>query len=269
MSFSLTHTIIDAINRHALREFPNEACGLIVDGEYLPQFNYAVHPEMNFVIAGEIWKDLADKGKTVEAVVHSHPNGAAYPSARDMQGQIDTDVPWVIVVTDGEVCGGPVMWGDSLPVAPLLGRPFMHGVADCYSLIRDAYRLGKDGIADPKNVSLSETISIADWPHEAVVLPDFPRNDEWWRSDGENASLYLDNFEKAGFRRIQQSDVQIGDVFLMRLGFKSAVPNHGGLYVGGNLVMHHIPTRASRREPLGVWLRSVDVWLRYEGNAHA
>lgn len=224
--------VIDDAKQHALREFPKESCGLVVGERYIPCFNYAADPEKHFVIAPE---DYISAGE-LTAVLHSHPMGPAHPSHSDMQGQVDTNVPWGIILTDGERAGDPIMWGDGLPIPDLLGRPFVHGINDCYSLVRDYYRTEHN-----------------------LLLPNVPREDAWW-TVGEN--LYMDQFTQHGFYKIAQSEVKPGDGFLCKI--RSDVPNHAGIYIGNDLILHHLPNRLSRREPAGLWARAVDVWLRHK-----
>jgi cell wall-associated NlpC family hydrolase len=108
--------------------------------------------------------------------------------------------------------------------APLLGRMWCHGVLDCYSLIRDWYRLER-----------------------GIVLPDFTRSDEWWL---KNQNLYVDNFRAAGFTRIVDEDaLQPGDVLLMQI--MAPVPNHGAVYLGDGIILHHLHGRLSCREVWG------------------
>jgi proteasome lid subunit RPN8/RPN11 len=246
--------VIAAAQAHALAEYPKESCGVVVGTEYIACANTAADPLKDFRIDPLIYAKLLARGP-VRAILHSHPDGPFYPSKHDMTSQLATAVPWGVIATDGERASLPVMWGDQLPIRPLIGREFMHGVLDCYALIRDAYRLGPHEL---------ERQGIADWPHAPVTLPEFPREDAWWEA-GED--LYRDHFAEAGFRPVERSEVQPGDVFVMKL-LTSKKLNHGGLYVGNNLILHHLPSRLSRREPAGLWMRQFELWLRYEG-AHA
>jgi hypothetical protein len=50
---------------------------------------------------------------------------------------------------------------------------------------------------------------------------------------------------------------------------RSSKENHGGILVGNDLIVHHLPSRMSRREPAGLWGRQATRWLRYKGNADA
>lgn len=254
--------IIREAGEHARAAYPCESCGVIVGGSYVALKNVAADPALHIdgdkncpcqlcsfsIDPVELVTVL--NGREVEAYVHSHPDGPYFPSIADAQQQKITGVPWVILVTDGERVSDPVEWGESLPIAPLLGRRFMHYIHDCYSLVRDVFRLGKDEMANQG----------MEWPYEPYLLPDMTREDGWWTQGG---NLYLENFERAGFRRIEMSEARPGDAFLCKI--ESSTPNHAGLLLGNNLIIHHLPgeTRVSRREPVGGWGRLADMWLRF------
>ena len=231
-----------AARRHAESEYPKESCGVIADGEYIPCYNYALNPQTDFRIAPEALLKLTASGRNVEAIVHSHPGGPMYPSENDMRGQVTTDLPWIIVVTHkddhtGEVSSADemVIWGDTLPRAPLLERPFVWGVFDCYTLVRDAYQ---------------EIF--------AKTLPQVPREDNYW-NNGQD--LYGDWLKTMNFKTISMNDARPGDCFLVSIN--SPVPNHAGILLEDGMVLHHLPNRLSRREPAGIWARAADLWVRH------
>lgn len=233
----LQPSVIADAKAHAIREFPKESCGFVVAGTYHPCANVAEEPHKFFRFIDDAY-DMALVTGALQAVLHSHPNGPAYPSADDMRGQVATGVPWGIIIANDQMAADPIMWGDQLPIPELIGRAFVHGITDCYSLIRDYYRLERE-----------------------IVIPEYPRSDSWW---GAGEDLYSKGFAEAGFVPIGQSEVAPGDVFLMSI--KSPVLNHGGVYWGNDLILHHLPNRPSRREPAGIWKRGIDTWLRYEGD---
>lgn len=238
--------IIDAIKADALERFPEESCGIVVrrlDGTmlYVPMENSATDPLTSFHIEAS---KLAPVMKNLVAIVHSHPNGPDCPSEADMRQQMAFGVPFGIVSTDGVGCLEPFFWGGNATRAPLIGRGFRHGVTDCYALIRDYF--------DEKlNITLNE----------------YPRDWEWW-ADGKR--LYEDHFEREGFFRIDESEVREHDCFLAQI--RSDTPNHAGVYVGGNLILHHLtsrhpsdPSRLSKREPLGSWYKFIcGFWVRHK-----
>lgn len=219
----------------ATERFPQESCGFIIDDEYHPKKNIAEEPNGNFKIHANAF--VAAEKKGLQAIVHSHPNGFQCPTKADMDGQLRTAVTWGVVWLDGEGdVLGPAWWGDDLPIQPLIGRPFVHGVYDCYSLVRDTYRLEHD-----------------------IILPEFPRGPDWW-DHGED--LYAKGFEDAGFYRISESDMRPGDCFMCR--FKSPVTQHAGVYLGGNQALHHLTKRLSRRDTMSSWKKYVTHWVRHK-----
>ncbi|HEY7604145.1 MAG TPA: M67 family metallopeptidase [Gaiellaceae bacterium] len=79
-----------ALEEHAAREAPNEACGLIVlrDGvaeRYIPCINTAASPyRFDLRVADPVViADAEDDGLEL-AVFHSHPTGSAKPSRTDI-----------------------------------------------------------------------------------------------------------------------------------------------------------------------------------------
>jgi cell wall-associated NlpC family hydrolase len=250
----MTQSVAEAIKADAIARYPHEACGLVVDGTYVPQANKAATPETNFEIDPQVW--VTYRGR-IEAVVHSHTDAEAWmlehngryrrppgfspfcPTAEDMRGQRDTAVTWGITVTDGTRASEPFWWDESLLDHALVGRSFIHGVYDCYSLIRAWY-----------------------WQRRGVVLPDFPRSDGWW-SAGQD--LYRDNFAVAGFRELRPGETRdVGDVFLANI--MTDRPNHGGVYTGNGLGLHHLMGRLSRHEPVTRYEQAgfITHWLRYD-----
>lgn len=246
--------VIDAAKAHARAEFPKESCGFVVAGNYVACENKSDEPTKHFVIEDELFDEAMLAGK-VDAIVHSHPGGQIFPSEHDMRQQMATNVPWAIIPLNDTSFGDITCWGDDLPVAPLVGRPFVHGIFDCYSLVRDVFRLGGETLSKEGIV----------WPGKPVELPEVPRADNWWQS---GADLYIDYLEPQGFKPISMSEARPGDGFLISLGDSRANPkkrlNHAGLLLGDGMILHHLPTRLSRREPAGLWGRAADLWVRNE-----
>ena len=234
----LSETVKAKFVEQAKAECPREACGLVIikNGKqvYCPAKNLAKGSD-NFIL-DPLDYEKADTAGEIVAVIHSHPNMSAKPSQADLVACEGSGLPWFI-------CGIPSeQWEYIEPsgyIAPLVGRQWSHGVLDCYAIIRDWY-------AQEKNISLL----------------DFERSDEWWKMGG---NLYLDNFEKAGFKRITLEDLSCGDVILMTVN--STVPNHGAIYLGDNMILHHVHGRLSTRDIFGgYWLKNAMVYLRYEKN---
>jgi len=181
-----------------------EVCGFIdAAGNVVSVPNVAADPSEAWAMpAGSVPLDA-------RAVWHTHPQGPACPSGADMQFAIASAMPHAVATIDG------VVWfGEGVPRAPLVGRPFRHGVTDCYSLIRDFYHMA------------------------GADIPDFPRDWKWWK---KGRSLYLDGFREAGFRDIPAATVQPGDGLMFAIG--STVPNHAGVFLGDGLMLHHLSSK--------------------------
>lgn len=230
------------ITAEARTGYPQECVWLITRTGCRRVPNIAEQPEQTFRIARRDM--LRAQAEGLLAVVHSHPDYPDCPSEADMQGQVNTGVPWGIIATDGTSCTPIAWWGEGVAVPPLVGRGFRHGITDCYSIIRDYYRTER-----------------------GVTLPEYPRSWQWW-DNGKD--LYSEGFRAAGFVPIDASKVQPGDVWISQL--RSPVPNHGGVLLERGLALHHPsahlpvdPSRLSVREPIARWQSHIVLWLRYQG----
>lgn len=214
---------VDAIKKHVIAKYPDEACGFIVkDGKaekFIPVENTSTTPSKHFKIAPEAYAAIEEK-YPIMAIVHSHPDESAQPSAADRVICEASGLPWVIVSVYKDAVEDEVKVWDIVELvpegykAPLEGRPFFHGVLDCYTLIQDYYK---------------EKLGI--------TLPYFEREDKWWnKKDGE--SLYLKWFKEAGFEQVVDGTLKEHDVIFMEIGTKCG-PNHAGVYLGDNIMLHH------------------------------
>lgn len=248
----MNETIKAAIAEHALAEYPREAVGLVVRvggvETYVFCRNIASNTTEDFALDPRDFASAEDLGIIV-AVAHSHPDGVAVPSMQDKATCEKSDIEQWIIVSLGAQADGSIAindWCEFAPtgfIPPLLGRPFVHGVMDCYALCRDYFRLERE-----------------------IVLLDVPRADKWWEDGTSN--LYIDNYERAGFVNVgPDAELQVGDGLLMQIRSKNGVPNHCGVYLGDGVFIHHFYGQLSRREAWGgLWARSLRAVLRYVGD---
>ncbi|MDT8852969.1 C40 family peptidase [Pantoea dispersa] len=193
----------------------DEVCGLIIDGDRLWRCrNMHPDPARNFRIDERDWLEAEAAGE-ITAVFHSHPQAKLVLSAADRTAQLATGIDWWLA-SAGQL-------RKFRPAPHLLGRRFVHGEMDCYTLFRDAYHLC------------------------GIDLPDFERTSGWWLR-GEN--LYLKNMTANGFHEVGFDDIQPGDVIIRR-AFPECDPCHAMIWLGKNTILHHeVHGRLSRREPL-------------------
>lgn len=241
----ITDKCLAAFTAHVLAEFPKEACGIVVRGRFKPLPNIAENPTQDFDVDPIVYTQ-----HEVQAVLHSHPidpnSDRKYPwnwfSHSDVEGQIGTAVPWGVVSTDG-VGTSPIVWRDDNDRPPLIGRTFVHGVDDCYSLIRDWFK-----------------------QERGIVLKDFARGMNWWKQ----GNLYEDNFMKAGFKEIPLSEATVGDCLMFKYGTR--VINHAAVITGPSTILHHLFSLKgavlSGEEDMGPWMAMVNKAVRYVGEGN-
>ena len=239
------HAAIAAMQDHAETAWPEESLGVLVRSgdetgfvrgrlRYRPLQNVAPDPRAGF--EGEPGS-LAG----AEAVVHSHPSGAAWPSRSDLESQAAAGVPYgvvpVTVSKEGRrLAGEPFWWPDR--GRAYVGRPYRHGVTDCFTLVRD-------------------------WSarERGVELP--PVAYEWgWHESEPELDFYGVWRRRLGWVRVESAAARPGDLVLLAMA-GSRVANHAGVLLEGGLLLHHPsprpydPTSLSRRTPAGQLSRYV------------
>lgn len=229
-----TPEIIDAAKQHALEDYPKEACGIVSGGVYHRVPNVAEEPTLGFEMPPDTWLVYAP----VEGVMHAHTlaKGGINVSKEDMAGYLSTGVPWGICLTNGVEITDHIWMDISNRDVPLLGRPFITGIFDCYSLAIGWF-----------------------WQTKGIELKDWARDGSWWEEKDSN--LFLDNLTEAGFIEIPRDEVVPGDGLLMQLG--SSKINHCAVVLGGNLILHHLPGRLSQKDIYGNWIKVTRKAIRY------
>ncbi|AAZ18308.1 probable prophage LambdaSo, tail assembly protein K [Psychrobacter arcticus 273-4] len=238
----------DAMLNHAAACYPHECCGLLVNRQYIECENIADNDSEFKINPRDVVR--AEKLGKIEAIVHSHPNGSTKPSTFDLIQMQHHNVPWIIVAYP-EIDIKVHAVKDYK--APLINREYIHGVLDCFSIVRDYYSRELD-----------------------IQIDNFERQDKWWESVS-NADLYVDNFASQGF--VQVDSLQRHDVILCRVQPTEHV-NHALIYLGDNgsltseqsekvindhLVLHHPYMRRSRREIYGnVWQQRKAIIVRHK-----
>ena len=221
----LPESIKTQIRQHANSAFPHECCGVVLDDtEYVPCRNIAAGiEEQDFAIDPSDYANAEDRG-IITAIVHSHPNGDHKASEADLVSCEKSGKPWYILSWPADNFGRIEPEGR---VTPLLGRQFAYGVLDCLSLVIDYYKKELD-----------------------VDIDYFQSEFDWW-SKGKN--YYQENWDswtEGAFVEINDhSDLKKHDILLMQV--VSEVPNHAGVYLGNNMVLHHLMGRLSTEDVYG------------------
>ena len=212
---------------HAKDQDPKESCGLLLNirgkERYFPCRNLSMTSHQCFILDPEDYVK-ADSIGDITAVIHSHPTTPPTASQADQISCEQSKLPWHIVNPKTET------WGYCEPCGynpPLLGRPWVWGVTDCLSLVRDWYKQEKN-------------IILRDW--------DSPTTPEEFLKN----PMFELCAEDTGFRMLSATEkLEVGDLLFMSI--MSSGLNHVAIYLGDN-VLHHLTDRLSCREPYSEWL---------------
>lgn len=188
--------------------------------------NVASNPAEEFQISNEQYIEVLGHG-TPLGVWHSHPAGNHGPtsfSEADLECAEEQALPFYLY----DVTGGG--WHEFLPASyqpKLLAQPFCLGFQDCYSLVRDYFRLTC-----------------------RRYLSDYDRDESFLH---EEQGVIMANFEREGFQLGSLETLQIHDIMMFRTD--RVLPQHFGVYLGRQAFLHHPLHALSREEPLtGRWL---------------
>lgn len=195
------------IYAHAEEEYPKECCGIVTAGGVVVRLeNTASNPYQSFCLSA---KDYLKYAGGALFAYHSHPDRPAVASVADLRWQDQHRLPLMVVSwPQGEVR----LIGNPGRNTPLEGRSFIYGVYDCYSLVQDYY---------------SREL--------AYLLPTITRPRFGWWGNGE-LDLFSEGVASSGL--VDANTPEPGDVLLFQVN-GAKVPNHIGVYVGNDMLLHH------------------------------
>ena len=217
----------DAALKHAKEQDPRESVGVLIvikgKEQYYPCNNLSTYSQQCFILDPEDYVK-ADALGEITAIVHSHPVTPPSPSQADKVSCEQSGLKWHIVNPKTET------WGYCEPTGykpPLIGRQWVWGVTDCWSLVRDYYK-------EQHNIQLLD--------YERPTTPqDFLDN-----------PLFEQYAERTGFKELSNNEkLQKGDVLLMSILHPTL--NHVAIFLGDE-ILHHLADRLSTREPYNEWL---------------
>lgn len=231
---------LQKIKDAALADYPNEMCGVCTVNDFVHLKNVSDSPEKSFKIAPAEYVIYVNN---VTAIVHSHTRPVnksdifdlRTPSMADIDGQIKTGLPWVIVGCEGYEVSDPLIFPRT-PSADLIGRPFIWYINDCYTLVMDYYKFNM-----------------------GVDLPGHDINFDWGIEHRRLNNIFENYIESYGFSEVVIDDIKNGDVILLdNIGVK----NHIGVYHDGDII-HQLGI--STKEHMTNYYTRINKVLRYVG----
>lgn len=122
----------------------------------------------------------------------------------------------------------------------LLGNSFEVGTSDCFALSQKFFLL-----------------------NYGIVIRNYARPTDW---DADKIDIISGAFGREGFSKVEDwslANLQVGDVLAMAIGTSKA--NHFAIYVGGNMIIHHVVNQLSNAEPLrDFWRKCTCYVLRHK-----
>lgn len=151
----------------------------------------------------------------IEAIWHTHVNGLRYLSSADRLNQLQTGKTWILRRDDSDLIVKPI---------PLLcRREFEYGKSDCGTIIEDSFHL--------MGIDLGLT----------------KRGD---MLDDMKSGYIIKSLKSVGFEQV--NDIAEGDVLVTTFNGNA---DHMMLYLGDELVLHHLYNRQSKVDFLHSYYR--------------
>lgn len=229
----------------AQARYPNEACGFIVakgkKSIAIEMPNEAINPTEEFLMNPSAWIDAEEQGEIL-AIWHTHTDYPPTPTEADLTGCETSGLPWLLMSVykrpSGFELSRLVTFSPNGHEQPLIGRPYVYGSFDCWSLVVD-YLKRQHGIELGNN---------------------YPRLKDFWLNDETN---FFDKCFAAENLTQVDDELQEGDVLMFQTD-ASGHANHVGVYIGEDKILHHIAGRLSTIDIYGgYWKKHTIRHLRH------
>ena len=111
---TLRKEIFEQIVKQCLKEYPDEACGILAGSagkvkKVYEMFNVDKSPSSYFMESREqlkVMKEIRSQGLEMAGIYHSHVASQAYPSSRDIELAFYPDASYVIISLQDKVHPG-------------------------------------------------------------------------------------------------------------------------------------------------------------------
>jgi proteasome lid subunit RPN8/RPN11 len=227
----LTISQQNAIRRLACSTPEVETCGFVLtSGDVAQVPNAAADPRNFFSIAPEDYAAYDDLG--IAGVWHSHITEPDFSPADQTVMRTDS-LPWAVfcLATDTFSQANPGV------VAPFIGRPFVYGLYDCYSLVSDF---------------LSDL---------GVTMPTWQRG-PWGEWDTPEFVPFDNEAHNQGVE-VTDDNYRTGDIICFNLGQYPNHIDHIGVFNSTTTFLHHLAQKKSRLDRFSpYWKEHVKCIIR-------
>lgn len=249
---TISDSDLEKIEKAALASFPHEMVGVLTEKMGFIQLqNLASSSTHRFEIDILEYRKL-DRVYKVTGLVHSHTRqknvdygpaaelDSRTPSHLDVKSQKSLGIPFYIVATDGEFVMEPICYPRDKNT-PLYGRPFIFYINDCYTLVADYY-----------------------YQNYGIELMEHAPEFDWWNDGkgGVTTPFYTQYLEEAGFYKIDEYELEVGDIIIMGMGKQDG--NHLGVFVEDYKILHHIMNHPSSSLPISKWKSYIQGYARHK-----
>lgn len=237
------------IKKEAINSIPNECCGLICSGEnnccIITCKNISPNPKYSFRINEE---DFLNNDNII-AYYHSHVTGSSELSKLDRINSEITQLPICVYSCENDEYG--IYYPRKYKIN-LEGRPFIWSITDCASLVSDYFEKNYEGgfVYDSK-------------PEKEISRfgSDDIKNKQFF-DKGANGFGRIGKNGMGKFKKIEnwKNEIQINDIVAMGFNYGNII-EHIGVYLGNNIILHHMINQYSRKENLDKYMDKIlSVW---------
>lgn len=214
----LTQEIKQVIENHAIKEYPKECCGIIVDGKAIECENISETPLKSFIVKPSVIR--AYGLENITGFYHSHPEPGDF-SVADIAFCEKLNKTCILYLCQSKEFKIYNAKGMKIPYE---GRPFFLGTLDCLSLFKDYYQRELNLIFD-NDIEHPERFNYKAWS-----TPEFTEKYGY-------VTVVYDYLIKNGF--VEVHSLQKHDIILMRLAHIN-FPVHIVIYLGNNQILQHM-----------------------------
>jgi proteasome lid subunit RPN8/RPN11 len=230
----LTEQQKDEIKKLSIKAAPYEICGVVLKSVSGNAFhvckNIAENPKNSFAISPFEIESIKQKGEVV-ALFHSHDEKSF--SLADEFVSEKFKLPSIIYKIKEDEFETYEPKGIE---PPIIGRPFIFGIFDCFTLVQDFY-------------AIKYNIKIPDIKHPLRKVLNFNEEADQY----ENKNVIIEHFLNNSF--VYADKPKTGDVLVIKLG-KQPVAGHFAIFQEPDSIIHHLEDEDSERIPYAKYYKN-------------